>query len=135
MTKSPDRSLDRFSRSSEAVMVIEDEYFIRAMIADELRNWGFQVVECGTADEAMELLIAGADVSIVFSDVRMPGSMDGAAFALALNEQFPDLDVILTSSEPPNRFVAKQFVPKPYDPKGVIRLIDGLLGTSRPALR
>ena len=116
-------------------MVIEDEYFIRAMIADELRNWGFQVVECGTADEAMELLIAGADVSIVFSDVRMPGSMDGAAFALALNEQFPDLDVILTSSEPPNGFVAKQFVPKPYDPKGVIRLIDGLLGTSRPALR
>ncbi|MEK9280471.1 MULTISPECIES: response regulator [unclassified Bradyrhizobium] len=131
MIRSPDRSLDRFTCSRAAVMVVEDDYFIRAMIADELRSSGFQVVECSTADEAMDVLNAGADVSIVFSDIRMPGSMDGATLALVLSERFPALTVVLTSSEPPNGFVANQFVPKPYDPVRVIQLIDGLLGTSR----
>jgi two-component system, response regulator PdtaR len=113
-------------------MVVEDEYFIRAMIADEMRDCGFHVIECCTADEAIDVLNAGADVDVVFSDIRMPGSLDGAALASLVKEQFPDLTVILTSSESPmNGASAMRFIPKPYHPESVIKTITDLLqGTS-----
>ena len=118
-------------------MVVEDEYFIRAMIADELRDYGFQVVECCTADEAIDVLNSGADIDVVFTDVRMPGSMDGLALAGIVSAQFPDLTVVLTSSENQrNGFAAVDFVPKPYRPAYVIHLINNLLrGTSKAARR
>ena len=109
-------------------MVVEDEYFIRAMIADEMRDSGFHVIECSTADEAIDILNAGTDVDLVFSDIRMPGSLDGAALASVVKERFPDLAMVLTSSESPmNGAAAIQFIPKPYHPECVIRTITDLL--------
>lgn len=124
--------MDRRTSTAPVVMIVEDEYLIRVMISDELRDAGFHVVECCTADEAVDILTAGIDVNVVFSDIRMPGSLDGAALADIVNRQFPDMAMILTSSEAPmNGAAVIPFIPKPYQPAGVIRLISELLkGTS-----
>lgn len=124
--------MDRRTSTAPVVMIVEDEYLIRVMISDELRDAGFHVVECGTADEAIDVLNAGIDIDVVFSDIRMPGSLDGAALADVVKRDFPDLTVILTSSEAPlNGAAVIAFIPKPYQPAGVIRLIAELLqGTS-----
>jgi CheY-like chemotaxis protein len=136
MNRARSRSVDQSADKPPVVMVVEDEFLLQLMIADELRSAGFQVIECGDADEAVDLLHSGIMVSLIFSDIRMPGSMDGVVLARAVHEQFPALKVILTSSELPPAMSGYigQFVPKPYDPRSVIRVIDGLLtGTSEDA--
>jgi len=127
------RSVGDHAAAPAVVMVVEDEYFIRAMIADELRKSGFEVVECSSADEAMDVLNAGANPSVIFSDIRMPGSMDGVKLAQIVSEHFPDIRVVLTSSHAPrDGLVAEQFIAKPYHIDAVIQCIDALLGTSTP---
>ena len=129
--KNPVRSVGDHVAASAIVMVVEDEYFIRAMVADELRKSGFEVVECSSADEAMDVLHAGANLSVIFTDIRMPGSMDGVKLAQIVSKQFPDIRVVLTSSDPPcNGFAAEHFIAQPYHTDEVIQCIDALLGTS-----
>ena len=121
---------------SPVVMVVEDEFLIRIMITDELRTAGYEVVECGTADEAIDILRSGISVGVIFTDIRMPGSMDGASLAQAVRREFPALKVVATSGERPPATLTGQFVPKPYNPRSVVHLIDALTGTSaRPDSR
>ena len=63
------------------LLVAEDDIFVREMIAEFLRDAGFDVVEAGNADEAMAVFESGAEIDLLFRDVRMPGSMDGSALA------------------------------------------------------
>src|SRR3546814_931318 len=79
------------------VLVVEDEVLIRLMVSDELRDAGFRVVEAANADDAMAYLQAGEPADLVFSDVRMPGSMDGIALAEKLRSDFPHVRIVLTS--------------------------------------
>ena len=116
-------------------MVVEDEFLIRIMVADELRGAGYEVVECGTADEAMDVLRSGASIGVMFTDIRMPGSMDGASLVLAVRREFPAMKVVTTSGERRPETLTGQFVPKPYSPRSVVHLIDALTGTpARAAL-
>ena len=111
------------------VRVVEDEVLIRMMISDELRVNGFEVVECGTADEALEFLAGGRSISIMFSDIRMPGSMDGIALSEAVKLHDPAIKIILTSSHLPEHASAQEgFVSKPYDPEHVIQLVNHCFG-------
>ena len=79
------------------VLVVEDEILVRTVIAAYLRDGGFDVVEAGNADEAVRVLAAGIRVDIVFSDVNMPGSLDGFGLAQWLRRERPGLEIILTS--------------------------------------
>ncbi|MGZ5904834.1 MAG: response regulator, partial [Reyranella sp.] len=63
------------------VLVVEDEILVRTVIAAYLRDCGFDVVEAGSADEAVRVLEAGVRIDIVFSDINMPGSLDGFGLA------------------------------------------------------
>jgi CheY-like chemotaxis protein len=110
-------------------MVVEDEFLIRIMIADELRHAGYVVVECGTADEAIDILRSGVGIGVMFTDIRMPGSMDGTSLAQAVRREFPALKVVTTSGEKRPETLTGQFVPKPYSPRSVVHLIDALMGT------
>jgi CheY-like chemotaxis protein len=67
------------------------------VIAAYLRDCGFDVVEAGSADEAVRVLEAGLRIDIVFSDVSMPGSLDGFGLARWVRRERPELKVILTS--------------------------------------
>ena len=125
----PALSADRRAR---IVMVVEDEFLIRSMIAEELREAGYHIIECGNADEALDVLGASTEPAMIFTDVRMPGSMDGVGLARIVARDFPGLLVVLTSAQPlPSGFVENRFVPKPYKPRQVVRLVDDLLKPDR----
>ena len=104
------------------VLVVEDEVLIRIAAADHLRSCGFRVAEAGNASEAQELVLSGLKVDVVFSDITMPGQMDGLALAQWLHENAPGVPVILTSGVTSSLDTAREvcsnvsaYVPKPYD--------------------
>lgn len=99
------------------VMVVEDEFWIRVEIAEQLRNAGYRVLECSCADEAMDLFQAGVSVHVLFTDVRMPGVMDGWDLAQWYAARFPGLPVLITSAEKPPEQSLVPFFPKPYMPR------------------
>jgi CheY-like chemotaxis protein len=98
------------------VLLVEDDVMIRAMLGEELRQNGVRVVEAGNADEAWNYLQAGGAADLVFSDIQMPGSMDGFELADRIRTQFPSLKIILTSGNPGPRNLAGSsiFISKPY---------------------
>jgi CheY-like chemotaxis protein len=116
------------------VLVVEDEVLSRLAMAEHLRACGFQVIEAANAIEAQQLVLAGLTVDLVFSDITMPGGVDGIDLALWLMVHCEATKVILTSGLPDalakaqsacNQVIA--FVPKPYDQAAVAARIRELL--------
>ena len=66
---------------SPVILIVEDEFLLRMDSAETLENAGFEVVQAGNADEAMAILQARAAIHVVFTDIQMPGSMDGLKLA------------------------------------------------------
>src|SRR5258708_39122642 len=94
------------------------------MIADELRDAAFSVVEAATSDEAMAILQSMTPIDLVMTDVRMPGSMDGLALAMTLRSTRPEVKIIVASAHArtwPKLNLADGFFGKPYDPARVVR--------------
>jgi two-component system, response regulator PdtaR len=116
------------------ILVVEDEVLIRALIAEELRLEGFSVIEAGRAEEALTYINAGEQVDLVFSDIRMPGSLNGLQLAGILRDKYPDILVILTSGNAPTMHVGivQAFVPKPYDVTQTIALMSAMLAQKSP---
>jgi CheY-like chemotaxis protein len=110
------------SKQSPTILVVEDDALVRRVVVEHLRDCGFLVIEAGTADEAIRLLRTSERVEIVFSDVQMPGSLDGFALAQWVRREQPGVKVILTSGAPRAVPVAGELcaagplMPKPYDP-------------------
>jgi CheY-like chemotaxis protein len=108
---------------------------IRMLIADELRDADYDVVEAGDADEALEVLGTSAPVDLIISDVRMPGSIDGLGLLAAVKAKCPKLPFIVTSGHiEPSVAIQKgadRFLPKPYSPHVVLSVIhDELSGNN-----
>ncbi len=83
------------------VLIVEDEFLLRASLADFLQESGFKVVEAGTADEAVAIVAHRAvPVDVVFSDVMMPGKLDGLGLAQWLRARRPDIPILLASGNP-----------------------------------
>ena len=97
------------------ILVAEDEAGIREIVAEFLSDSGFKVVEAPNAEAALEL-IQSRPVDLVFSDVNMPGAMQGDTLADWLSTHRPTLPVILTSGveKPTLRGRARRFIRKPY---------------------
>ena len=110
------------------VLIVEDEFLLRMDAAEIIAAAGFEVLEAGNADEAIEILEARRDITVVFTDIQMPGSMDGLKLARAVRGRWPPIKIVATSGR---LDVAEQdlpeggrFLPKPYSPvqvKGVLR--------------
>ena len=114
------------------VLLVEDEVFLRMDTAAELRRVGFQVVEAAEADAAMQFIEAGERVDLVFTDVKMPGLLDGLALAERIRAKFPMMPVIITSGDTNMEDTASRvgkFVAKPYQPTGVASMIAEILGS------
>jgi CheY-like chemotaxis protein len=105
--------------SRPVVLVVEDEPLQRMMAVDLVLDAGFDVVEAWSADEAVSILESRSDIRILFTDVDMPGSMDGLKLAAAIRDRWPPIEIIVTSGhirmpdvDLPDRSV---FFAKPYD--------------------
>ena len=106
------------------VLVVEDDFLNRLHAVDLVEDAGYIAVEASNADEAITILEARKDIRIVFTDIDMPGSMDGLKLAHAIRERWPPIELILTSGhfdlsddEIPER---GRFFPKPYRDQEII---------------
>lgn len=109
------------------VLVVEDEILVRMNIAMSLEDEGFIVFEASDADEAIAILNAHPEIRLMFTDIDMPGSMDGLKLAAAVRDRWPPVKIIVTSG---HRHLSDEALPvegrffsKPYDPARVIRTI------------
>jgi len=122
-------SLGDASRVSATILVVEDEVLVRLMLADGLRETGYTVIEAAGADEALAILQSGTKVHIVFTDINMPGSIDGIGLARIVFSKCPDIDVLMTSAHQGTTELdgrIKGFFPKPYDMQTVLAYIKSL---------
>jgi CheY-like chemotaxis protein len=85
------------SVSIRTILVVDDEVLVRLAICDALRDAGLRIVEAANADEALLYVRTDPTVELVFSDVRMPGTMDGIALARRLKAEYPHIAVVLAS--------------------------------------
>ena len=115
------------------LLVVEDEVLIRLVIADYLRERGYKVYEAVHAQEAIAMLQSPeVAVDIVFSDVQMPGDMDGFALSRWIRANKPDVQVILTSGVERSANIAATLceagplLEKPYPPQDVVDRIKQL---------
>ena len=126
------------------LLIVEDEILIRMALSDYLQDCGYKVLEASAAEEAM-LIIEQGDViiDVVFSDLKLPGPMDGFGLAQWLRANRPGIPIILTSGDAKKTSAAKElcendpFLAKPYDLKMVvarIRATINLTRTTRPKL-
>lgn len=98
------------------VLLVEDDVVLRGLLAEAMRDEGMVVVEAANADEAQHFLMAGNGISLVFSDVEMPGSMNGIGLARWMRQNYPDIALILTSGSAQNvPAELGTFIPKPYN--------------------
>jgi CheY-like chemotaxis protein len=132
------RTMDRAKGGSQSpsegqacrtILVVEDEVLVRMMIADELRDAGFTVIETATPRQALDVLTHEFDVKLVLSDIQMPGNMDGLSFARLVRSAYPAIKIALTSGRDATGEATNYdaFFPKPCDPPTMIRHIKALL--------
>ena len=126
------------SAISETVLVVEDEVLLRLIISEYLRDCGYKVIEAADADEAV-LVLKQPDlvIDVLFTDIEMPGSMDGFALAQWSRSNRPGLEVILTGTVPRAVNAAANLceegpLPKPYEPQSVHDRIRRLLAARPP---
>ncbi len=80
------------------VLIVEDEFLLRMDAAEAIAAAGFEVIEAVNADQAIEVLEARRDITVVFTDIQMPGSMDGLKLARAVRGRWPPIKIIATST-------------------------------------
>jgi CheY-like chemotaxis protein len=116
------------------VLIAEDEELVRLVIAEALRDEGFEVMEAEHAEAAVATLTDHASrINVLFTDIQMPGTMDGVALAHHASTHWPWIGLLVTSARPrPSRSAlpAKcRFLAKPYEHHHVVRHIRELAAT------
>lgn len=112
------------------LLVVEDELLVRLDFADLAQAAGFETVEASSADEAVEILQSREDIKVMFTDIRMPGSMDGVALAHYVRDRWPPTIIVICSgNEPPEEDTLPRdarFVPKPFTGDRTEKLLEGI---------
>jgi CheY-like chemotaxis protein len=102
------------------VLIVEDELLIRLHAAEIIEKAGFDVIEAANADEAIAILEVRSDIAVLFTDIQMPGSMDGLKLAAAVRGRWPPIQIVATSGfvhvRPDDLPEGGRFLSKPYDP-------------------
>ena len=118
-------------RPSVAVLIVEDEPLIRMGAVYIMEDAGFEVYEAGSADAAIALLELHKEIRLIFTDVDMPGSMDGLKLAHYVRGRWPPVKIIVTSGHvkvtEESLPAGALFMPKPYDPAEITNKVRELI--------
>jgi two-component system, response regulator PdtaR len=111
------------AKSRALVMIVDDDVFERMGASYMFSDAGYRVIEAENADEALQLLEINADVRLLFTDVTMPGSMNGSDLAGQVARRWPEMGVIVTSGRPRPETLpsGSKFHAKPYEPTNVLQ--------------
>jgi CheY-like chemotaxis protein len=123
--------LDRSSVAA-VVLVVEDEMLLRMRAVDMVEDAGYTSVEAVDADEAVAILESRSDIALMFTDIQMPGSMDGLKLAHMVHMRWPPIKIVLVSGQlkladtdiPAN----SRFFGKPLEAKVMIALMQNMIG-------
>ena len=112
--------------------IVEDEFLIRMNAAEMIEASGFEVIEASSADAAIEILQIRSDIAIVFTDIQMPGSMDGLKLAAAVRDRWPPVRIVATSGQLKVRACdlpeGSVFLAKPYSSVQIAQAFRNLMG-------
>jgi CheY-like chemotaxis protein len=122
--------------SRPAVLLVEDEPLVRTVQVDILRDAGFWVVEAQDADEAFDILRQRQDLSVVVTDVDMPGSINGFEFARLVAQGWPEVGVLVisgkTAPEPGDIPPSARFVTKPLTAAALVQHVREVRAARQP---
>jgi CheY-like chemotaxis protein len=115
------------------VLVVEDEPLLRMLAVEVVEEAGFIAIEARDADEAVTLLESRTDITLLFTDINMPGSMDGLKLAHAVRDRWPPIKILVVSGKqqlqisdlPSNSW----FVGKPYQAAALVEELRSLVGS------
>ena len=106
------------------VLIVEDDFLLRMDAVDIVKAAGFEPVEAGDADEAIAILESDLTIHVVFTDVQMPGTMDGLKLARFVRDRWPPIKIVATSGRvrlsEDDLPEGGRFLPKPYRPEQII---------------
>lgn len=121
------------SKSPPVVLVVEDEPLLRMMAVEVVEEAGFVALEAANADEAVALLESRADIALLFTDIDMPGSMDGLKLAHAVRGRWPPIKILLVSGhvrlQPSQLPSSSRFVGKPYRAAAMVQELRSLVSS------
>src|SRR4029079_11437482 len=124
--------------SAVYVLVVEDDFLSRLHAINLVEDAGYIAVEASNADEAITILEARKDIRIVFTDIDMPGSMDGLKLAHAIRERWPPIELILTSGHfdlsDDDISDTGRYFPKPYRNQKIIPPLKNFFARRNPGL-
>ncbi|WP_338065089.1 HWE histidine kinase domain-containing protein [Bradyrhizobium erythrophlei] len=114
------------------VLVVEDEMMLRMCAVDIVEDAGFMPVEAVNADDALAILESRSDIDLLFTDIQMPGTMDGLKLAHAVHARWPSIKIMLVSGQvtptDTERPVNSRFYGKPLEVKKMIAELQEMLG-------
>jgi two-component system, response regulator PdtaR len=115
------------------VLVVEDDFLLRTLAVEVVEEAGFVAIEARDADEAVALLESRADISLLFTDIDMPGSMDGLKLAHAVRGRWPPIKILVVSGkvrlEPSQLPSNGRFVNKPYRVEAMVQELRSLVAS------
>ncbi len=123
------------STTSPAILIVEDEPLIRMSAVDLVEDAGFRAIEASNAEEALQKLNMSSDIGILFTDIDMPGAMDGVDLANFVSKTWPAIGIVVVSGY--RRATMKQmpsgglFFSKPYDFSAISDALRDLLTGGR----
>jgi CheY-like chemotaxis protein len=120
-------------KSQPVVLVVEDEPLLRIMAVEVVEEAGYVALEASNADEAVALLESRSDIDVHFTDINMPGSMDGMKLAHAVRGRWPPIKILLVSGQvqlqPFHLPSSSRFVEKPYRAAAMVEELRSLVGS------
>ena len=112
-------------RTIPVILIVEDEALVRLSAVGMLEDAGFRMIEAVNSDEALELLAADSDVQLLFTDVNMPGIIDGLVLARQVHDRWPQIGIMVASAKKEPQLgelpVGSRFERKPYNVDMVVR--------------
>src|ERR1700733_11880531 len=120
------------------VLVVEDEMVLRMRAVDIVEDAGFMPVEAVNADEAIAILESRSDIDLLFTDIQMPGSIDGLKLAHAVHKRWPGIKIVLVSGQvrltDADKPADSRFFGKPLEVKQMIAELQDMVGAGALAI-
>jgi len=118
------------AQSKIVVLVVEDDPLLRMGIVDHLEDEDFTVLEAANADEAIAILSGNTTIQVLFTDIDMPGEMNGIRLAAAVRDRWPPIKIVVTSGHKlpfaNDLPIGAQFFAKPYNPDTIATTLRGM---------
>jgi CheY-like chemotaxis protein len=118
-------------KPAPVILIVEDDPFLRMLAVEFVEEAGFEALEAGDADQAIAILESRSEIAVLFTDINMPGSMDGLELALVVSNRWPAIEILVASGRvrlrqsdlPPNG----RFLGKPYHAAAMIAELNSLV--------